>query len=122
MTSTLMSSAATLGSPCCNSCLTVLLPSLCCPGAALADTLAPDPVSLCDGHHLGAAPAIAPHPDVHLVEPAAVVPVLLRVGGGASESKTLIVLHTILHMIQKCCKNLIVFCHVPVWQTPGRGP
>ncbi len=71
------------------------LPSLCCPGPALADTLAPDPLSFCDGHHLGAAPAVAPHPDVHLVEPgpAAVAPVPLRVGGGAS--KTLIVLEAV---------------------------
>ncbi len=28
--------------------------------------------------HLGAPPALAPHPDVHLVEPAAVAPVPLR--------------------------------------------
>ena len=47
---------------------------------ALADTLAPDPLSLCYGHHPGVAPAVAPHPDVHLVEPAAVSPVPLRVG------------------------------------------
>ncbi len=44
--------------------------------------------SLCDGHpgHPGAAPAVAPHPDVHLVEPAAVALVPLRVGGGASKT------------------------------------
>jgi hypothetical protein len=57
---------------------------------ALAETLAPYPLSLRDRHHAGAAPAVAPHPDVHLVEPAAVAPVPLRVGGGVS--KTLIVL------------------------------
>ncbi len=57
---------------------------LCCPDPALADTLAPDPLSLCDGHHTAAitvrevAPAVAPHPDVHLVEPAAVTPVPLQ--------------------------------------------
>jgi hypothetical protein len=84
MTSTLMSSAATLGSAGRSSGLAASLPSLCCPGPALADTLPPDPLSLCDGHHPGAAPAVAPHPDVHLVEPAAVAPVPLRVGGGAS--------------------------------------
>ncbi len=91
MTSTLMLSATTLGSAGSSRCLATSLPSLCCPGPALADALAPDPLrlSLCDGHHPGAAPAIAPHPDVHLVEPAAVAPIPLRVGGGAS--KTLIV-------------------------------
>ncbi len=72
MTSTLMRSAVTLGSPGRSSGLAVSLPSLCCPGPALTDAFAPDPLSLCDGHHPGAAPAVAPHPDVHLVEPAAV--------------------------------------------------
>ncbi len=63
----------------------MLLPtSLCFPGPALADTLGPDPLSLCGGHHLGAASAVAPYPGVHLTEPAAVAPVSLRVGGGAS--------------------------------------
>jgi hypothetical protein len=83
MTSTLMSSAATLGSAGRSSGLAASLPSLCCPGPALrlADTLAPDPLSLCYEHHPGAAPAITPHPDVHLVEPAAVAQVPLRVGG-----------------------------------------
>ena len=57
------------------------------PGPALADTLAPDPLSLCYGHHLGLAPAAAPHPDVHLIEPAAIAPVPLRVGGGASKAR-----------------------------------
>ncbi len=33
------------------------------------------------------APAVAPHPDVHLVEPAAVAPVQLCVGGGASKAR-----------------------------------
>ncbi len=60
---------------CCScQCLAVSLPGLSCPDPALADTLVPDLLSLCDGHHLGAAPAVAPHPDVHLVEPAAVAP------------------------------------------------
>ena len=93
MTSTLMRSATTLGSAGSSRCLTASLPSLCCPGPALADALAPDPLSLCDGHHPGAAPAVAPHPDVHLVEPAAVAPVPLRVGRGAS--KTPIVLEAV---------------------------
>ena len=73
--------AATLGSANrSRSGLAVLLPSLSCPDPAFADTLAPDPLSLCYGHHPGVAPAVAPHPDVHLVEPAAVAPVPLRVG------------------------------------------
>ena len=93
MTSTLMRSAVTLGSAGRSSGLAASLPSLCCPGPALADALAPDPLSLCDGHHPGAAPAVAPHPDVHLVEPAAVSPVPLRVGRGAS--KTPIVLEAV---------------------------
>ena len=84
MTSTLMRSATTLGSAGRSRCLTASLPSLCCPGPALADAHAPDPLSLCDGHHPGAAPAVAPHPDVHLVEPAAVAPVPLRVGRAVS--------------------------------------
>ncbi len=46
-----------------------------------------------DGHHPRAAPAVAPHPDVHLVEPAAIAPIPLRVGGGAS--KTPIVLEAV---------------------------
>jgi hypothetical protein len=88
MTSTSLSSAATLGRADRSSGLAVSLPSLCCPGPALADsTLAPDPLSLCDGHHPGVAPqaAVEPYPDVHLVESAAVAPVQLRVGGGASK-------------------------------------
>ncbi len=75
-----MSSAATLGSSCRSSSLAALLPSLCSLGPALADTLAPDPLSLCYGHHPGAALAITPHPDVLLVEPAAVAQVPLRGG------------------------------------------
>ncbi len=93
MTITSMRSATTLGSADSCSGLAVSLPSLCYPGPALADALAPDPLSLCYGHHSGAAPAVAPHPDVHLVEPAAVAPIPLRVGGGAS--KTLIVLEAV---------------------------
>ena len=80
--------AATLGSANrSRSGLAVSLPSLSCPDPALADTLAPDPLSLCYGHHPGVAPAVVPHPDVHLVQPAAVAPVPLRVGGGASKAR-----------------------------------
>ncbi len=86
MTSTLMSSAATLGSAGSSSSLAAALPGLSCPDPALADTLAPDPLSLGDGRHPGAAPAVPPHPDVHLVQPAAVAPIPLRVGGGASKT------------------------------------
>ncbi len=73
--------------------LAASLPSLSCPGPALADTLAPNPLSLCDIHHPGVAPAVAPHPDIHLVEPAAVAPVPSRVGRDAS--KTPIVLEAV---------------------------
>ncbi len=82
-----MRSAATLhsaNSSC--SCLATSLPSLSCLDPALTDTLAPDPLSLCYGHYPGVAPAVAPHPDVHLIQPAAVAPVPLRVGGGASKA------------------------------------
>ncbi len=94
MTSASLRPATTLGSADRSSRgLAASLPSLSCPDPALADTLVPDPLSLCDGHHPGVVPAVAPHPDVHLVEPAAVAPVLLRVGGGAS--KTPIVLEAV---------------------------
>ncbi len=83
MASNSMRSSVTLGSSSSSSGLAASLPSLCCPGPALADALAPDPLSLCDGHHPGAAPAVVPDPDVHLVEPAATAPVPLRVGRGA---------------------------------------
>ena len=66
--------------------LAASLPSLCCLDPALADTLAPDPLSLCYGHHPGVAPAVAPHPDIHLVQPATVAPVALSVGRGMSKS------------------------------------
>jgi hypothetical protein len=82
-----MCSAVTLCSSGSSSCLAASLPSLTCPDPALADTLAPDPLSLCDGHYPGAAPAVAPHPNVHLIEPAAVAPVPLRVGRGASKTQ-----------------------------------
>ncbi len=86
--------AAALGSLRCGSGLAATLPRLCRPDPALAqDTLAPYPLSLRDRHHAGAAPAVAPHPDVHLVEPVAVAPVPLGVGGGVS--KTLIVLEAV---------------------------
>ena len=63
MTSGSLCSAAALGSPARSSSLTATLPCLCRPDPALADTLAPDPLRLSDGHHPGAAPAVAPHPD-----------------------------------------------------------
>jgi hypothetical protein len=85
--------ATTLGSPRCGSCLAATLPRLCSPEPALAETLAPQPLSLGDRHHAGAAPAVAPHPDVHLVEPAAVAPLQLRVGRGVT--KTPIVLEVV---------------------------
>ena len=87
ITSCSLCSVAALRSPCHSSGLTATLHRLCRPDPALADTLPPDPLCLSDGHHPGAAPAVAPHPDVHLVEPAAVAPVLLRVGGGASKAR-----------------------------------
>ena len=85
--------AAALGCPRCASGLAATLPRLCRPEPALAETLAPYPLSLRDRQHAGAAPAVAPHPDVHLVEPAAVAPVPLRIGGGVS--KTRIVLEAV---------------------------
>ncbi len=51
---------------------------LSCPDPALADTLAPDSFSLRDGHHPGAAPGVAPLPNYHLVQSAAVGPCELR--------------------------------------------
>jgi hypothetical protein len=66
--------------PRCGSGLAATLPRLCRPGTALAELLGPDPLRLGDRYHPG--PAVAPHPDVHLVEPAAVAPVPLSVGGG----------------------------------------
>ncbi len=75
MTHGSLHSAATLGSVGSGSGLPALLPtSHCCPGPALAEKLALDPLRLCNGHHQGAAPAIALHPDVHLVELASVAP------------------------------------------------
>ncbi len=64
--------------------LVTTLPRLCRPDPALTDseTLTPDPLRLSDIHHPGTAPAVAPHPDVHLVEPASVAPVELRIGRG----------------------------------------
>ncbi len=118
MTNTLMRSTTTLGSAASGSGLAASLLSLCCPGPALADALAPDPISLCNGHHPGAAPAVAPHPDVHLVESAAVAPIPPRVGGGAS--KTPIVLEAVrnrrvtvakdhLNQIsQFCCVDIVL--------------
>jgi hypothetical protein len=59
---------------------------LCRPGPALAEPLGPVSLHLSNRHHPGAPPAVAPHPDVHLVEPAAVAPVPLRVGEGVSNT------------------------------------
>ena len=78
--------AAALGSLRCDSGLAATLPRLRRPEPALAEALAPYPLSLSDRHHAGAAPAVAPHSDVHLVKPAAVAPVPLRVGGGVSKA------------------------------------
>ena len=79
-------SAAALCRPRCGSVHAATLPRLCRPGPALAKPLGPDPLRLGDRHHPGAAPAVAPHPDVHLVEPAAVAPVPLRVGRAVSNT------------------------------------
>jgi hypothetical protein len=59
--------------------------------------LSPDPLSLSYGHwhRPWAAPAIVPHPDVHLVEPAAVALIPLCVCRGAS--KTPIVIEAVLN-------------------------
>ena len=78
--------AAALRRPRCGSGHAATLPRLCRPGPALAEPLGPDPLRLGDRHHPGAAPAVAPHPDVHLVEPAAVAPVPLRVGRAVSNT------------------------------------
>ena len=86
MTSSSLRSAAAFCSPCRRSGLTATLPRLCRPDPALAEPLCPDHLRLSDRHHPGAAPAVAPHPDVHLVEPAAVAPVPLRVGRGVSNT------------------------------------
>ena len=88
MTGSSLSSAAAWRRPLCCSGLAATLPRLCRPGPALAEPLCPDPLRLSERHHPGAAPALAPHPHVHLVEPAAVAPVPLRVGRGAGVSNT----------------------------------
>jgi hypothetical protein len=75
-------SAAALRRPRCGSGLAATLPHLCRPGPALAEPLGPNPISLGDRHH----PAVAPHPDVHLVEPATFAPVPLHVGGCVSNT------------------------------------
>ena len=92
--------AVALGSACRWSGLTATLPRpawTCHPDPDLTDTLLPDPLHLSDGHHPGAASAVAPHPDVDLIEPAAVAPVPLRVGRGAS--KALIVLEAMWNRV-----------------------
>ncbi len=78
---------------------------------ALAETLALNPLRLCDGRHPGTAPAVAPHPDVHLIEPAAVAPVPLRVGGGVS--KTRIVLEAVRNSGVTVAADEAVQCHLP---------
>jgi hypothetical protein len=100
MTSTLMCSAA--GRSCG---FAASLPSLCCPGPALADTLAPDhdPLSLCDGHHQVAVPAVAPHPDVHL-EPRFLVYVWYMYG----------IYHAYVDLL-----HMYGICMVYVWYIPG---
>ena len=55
---------ASLGSAAAPAGLNATLPRLCRPDPALAVTLPPDPLRLSDGHHPGAAPAVAPHPDL----------------------------------------------------------
>ncbi len=81
-----LNAALLVGRPrCCIRGLAATLPCLCRPDPALAEPLCrgcPDPLRLGDRHHPGAAPAVAPHSDVHLVEPAAVqvAPIPLRVG------------------------------------------
>jgi hypothetical protein len=79
-------STAALRCPRCGSGLAATLPRFCRPGPAFAEPLGPDPLRFGDRHHPGAASAVAPHPDLHLVEPAAVAPIPLRVGGGVSNS------------------------------------
>jgi hypothetical protein len=83
-------STAALRRPRFGSGLAATLPHLCRPGPALAEQLGPDPLRLGDRHQPGAAPTV---PDVHLVEPAAVAPIPLRVGGGVNN--TLIVLEAV---------------------------
>ena len=78
--------AAISGSSRCASSLTATLPRLCRLDPALAETLAPHPLSISDGHHPSA-------PDVQLVEPAAVTLFQGRVGGGVS--KTPVVLEAV---------------------------
>jgi hypothetical protein len=58
--------------------------------ALVLQLLCPNPLHLSNRHHPGMAPAEAPHPDIHLVEPAAVAPVQLRVGGGVSNTPTVL--------------------------------
>ncbi len=71
--SIMIRSSAAFGGPRCGSGLAATIPPLCRPDPSLAETLCPDPLrpGLGDRHHPGATPAVAPHPDVHLVEPAA---------------------------------------------------
>ena len=63
----LSGSAAAFGAPR-GSGLAATLPRLYRPDPALAEMLTPDPFRLSDRHHPGTAPAVAPHPDVHLVD------------------------------------------------------
>ncbi len=61
-------SAAALRRPSCGSGLAATLPRLCRPGPALDEPPGPDPLRLGDRHHLGAAPAVAPHPEFWMVK------------------------------------------------------
>ena len=66
-------SAAALPGPCAAPAisgigLAATLPRLCRPDPVLAEPLGPDPLRLGDRHHLGAAPAVAPHPEFWMVK------------------------------------------------------
>ena len=98
MTGSSLRSAAAWRRPLCGSGLAATLPRLCRPGPALAEPLGPDPLRIGDRHHPGAAPAVAPHPDVHLVEPAAVAPVPLRVGRAVSNTPIVLVTVSVIHL------------------------
>ena len=82
-------SDAALAPPRSGSGLAATFPRFGRPDPALAETLSPDPLRLSDGHHPSAAPAVAPHPDIHLVQPATVAPMPLSrcVSAEASPSR-----------------------------------
>ncbi len=88
MTSALLRSTATLGSSSLSSCLTASLPTcLCYPGPAFADSLAPDPLSLCGGPSW-CCPCSSATSRCSSNEPAIAL-VLLHVSGGASKTLSL---------------------------------